>query len=130
MYYENFERLCKERNCKPSQVSRITGISTATLSSWKGGKYTPKMDKLRKIADFFGVDVGEIVNTNGLDFSPRAIEDRAFVNMVKDVIDYQYNGLSERELLLIELYRNNRDVRKRFDIYMDAYQDLNKKESD
>ena len=57
MYYENFERLCERTGTRPAQVSRATGISTATLSSWKKGLYTPKDDKLRKIADYFGVTV-------------------------------------------------------------------------
>lgn len=57
MYYENFEQLCKSNNVKPSDVSKATGISTATLSSWKKGRYTPKNDKLQKIADYFGVSV-------------------------------------------------------------------------
>ena len=55
--YAIFEELCKKRRIKPSVVSRETGISTATLSSWKNGKYTPKQDKLQKIADYFGVSV-------------------------------------------------------------------------
>lgn len=57
MYYENFEELCKKNNVKPSKVSRATGISTATLTSWKQGKYTPKQDKLQLVADFFHVSV-------------------------------------------------------------------------
>lgn len=57
MYYEIFEKLCRERGITPSKVSKATGISTATLTSWKQGKYTPKQDKLGKIADFFGVTV-------------------------------------------------------------------------
>lgn len=55
MYYRRFEQLCKRDGVTPSQVSKSTGISTATLSSWKNGKYTPKTDKLQKIADYFGV---------------------------------------------------------------------------
>ena len=55
MYYENFQKLCESRDVKPSTVSRATGISTATLTSWKQGKYTPKTDKLQLIADYFGV---------------------------------------------------------------------------
>ena len=51
MYYENFERLCNLNNVIPGTVSKATGISTATLTSWKQGKYTPKQDKLQKIAD-------------------------------------------------------------------------------
>ena len=57
MYYQNFEELCKQRNIKPNKVSKETGVSTATLTSWKKGKYTPKQDKLQKIADFFHVSV-------------------------------------------------------------------------
>lgn len=53
--YDKFRKLCIERNVKPIDVSKKTGVSTATLSSWKAGKYTPKQDKLNKIAAFFGV---------------------------------------------------------------------------
>lgn len=57
MYYENFRKLCELNNVKPGTVSRETGISTATLSSWKQDKYTPKPDKLQKIADYFNVSL-------------------------------------------------------------------------
>lgn len=61
MYYENFEKLCSERNVTASKVSKATGISTATLSSWKKNVYTPKQDKLQLIADFFGVTLDYLV---------------------------------------------------------------------
>lgn len=57
MYYEKFEELCKRDRITPSDVSKATGVATATLSNWKNGKYTPKQEKLKKIADFFGVGV-------------------------------------------------------------------------
>ena len=57
MSYETFEKLCKERGIKPGRVSRETGIATSTLTCWKKGEYTPKADKLKKIADYFGVSV-------------------------------------------------------------------------
>lgn len=57
MYYEIFEKLCADRGVRPGTVSAATGISTATLTSWKQGKYTPKPDKLQKIADYFGVSL-------------------------------------------------------------------------
>lgn len=55
MYYDNFAKLCEINKIKPGRVSKETGISTATLTSWKQGKYTPKQEKLQIIADFFGV---------------------------------------------------------------------------
>lgn len=57
MYYDKFQKLCEVKGVKPSEVSRATGVATATLSSWKSGKYTPGIDKLKKIADYFDVSV-------------------------------------------------------------------------
>ena len=57
MYYDVFEKLCESNNVRPSDVSKGTGIATSTLTSWKKGRYTPKADKLQKIADFFNVSV-------------------------------------------------------------------------
>lgn len=55
--YEIFEKLLNEKGISVYKVSKETGITTATLTSWKQGKYTPKQDKLQKIADFFGVSL-------------------------------------------------------------------------
>ena len=55
--YEVFERLCKENGVTAHKVCKATGITTATISNWKAGRYTPKADKLQKIADYFGVSL-------------------------------------------------------------------------
>ncbi len=57
MYYDKFEELCEKHGIRPGQVSKETGISTSTLSSWKKGRYTPKNDKLQVIADYFNVPI-------------------------------------------------------------------------
>ena len=46
--YEIFEQLLKEHNVTAYRVAKETGITTATLTSWKQGKYTPKQEKLQK----------------------------------------------------------------------------------
>lgn len=55
--YEIFEKLLKETGLTAYRVAKETGLSTATLTSWKQGVYTPKIEKLQKIADFFDVDL-------------------------------------------------------------------------
>lgn len=55
--YETFERLLKSKGVTASDVSKATGIRQALLSDWKAGRYQPKIDKLQKIADYFGVTV-------------------------------------------------------------------------
>lgn len=55
MLYEKFEKLLIERNVKASDVAKGTGVTTGTLSAWKKGSYTPKQEKIQKIAEFFDV---------------------------------------------------------------------------
>lgn len=53
--YSKFEKLLEERNLTAYRVSKDTGISTATLTEWKNGKYKPKVNKLMVLADYFNV---------------------------------------------------------------------------
>lgn len=55
--YEKFADLLEKTNKTAYRVAKDTGVSTATLSSWKNGEYTPKVDKLKVLADYFGVDI-------------------------------------------------------------------------
>lgn len=55
--YQKFEQLLKETGKTAYRVAKETGISTATLSSWKAGEYKPKLEKLRILADYFGVPI-------------------------------------------------------------------------
>lgn len=55
--YEKFQQLLDKTHKTSYQVSKDTGISTATLSSWKNGNYIPKLEKLKVLADYFGVSI-------------------------------------------------------------------------
>ena len=55
--YEIFEQLLKMNGITAYRVAKETGVTTATLTSWKQGKYTPKPEKMQKIADYFGVSL-------------------------------------------------------------------------
>ena len=55
--YSVFEMLCEKNGVTPYKVGKETKIATSTLSDWKNGKSTPKQDKLKLIADYFGVSV-------------------------------------------------------------------------
>lgn len=59
--YEIFEKLCVENNVTPYRVSKETGVTTATLTAWKQGKYEPKKDKLQKLADYFDVSLSYLM---------------------------------------------------------------------
>lgn len=62
--YETYVRLRDARGLTDYKVSKDTGISTATLSSWKTGRYVPKVDKLKVLADYFGVTLDVLTQSN------------------------------------------------------------------
>lgn len=55
--YEIYARLRKATGLLDSHVSKATGIPASTFSDWKSGRSAPKIEKLKLIADFFGVPV-------------------------------------------------------------------------
>ena len=63
--YEIFEKLLRERKTTIYRVSKDTGIPQTTLYEWKSGRSTPKVDKLLKIAQYFGVPLEYLIEGGG-----------------------------------------------------------------
>jgi transcriptional regulator with XRE-family HTH domain len=57
--YLVFETIIKEKGLNAAAVSKATGIAPSTLSDWKAGRSTPKIEKIMQIAFFLGVDFKE-----------------------------------------------------------------------
>ncbi|WP_455717293.1 helix-turn-helix domain-containing protein [Anaerosporobacter sp.] len=55
--YSIFEQLLLKYGVSAYKVSKETGVTQATLSTWKSGKTTPSSETLQKIANYFGVTV-------------------------------------------------------------------------
>lgn len=55
--YSIFEQLLQKNGVSTYKVSKETGIAQSVFSNWKNGISTPKQDKLKAIADFFGVSL-------------------------------------------------------------------------
>lgn len=55
--YAKFQRLLDEHNTTAYKVAQAINVPTSTFYNWKKGLYTPKIDKLKKIADYFGVPI-------------------------------------------------------------------------
>lgn len=55
--YEKFVALLDKTNKTTYQVSKETGIGQNVFSNWKAGRSVPKVDKLKILADYFGVSI-------------------------------------------------------------------------
>lgn len=67
MGYEVFDELRRKKGVSAAEVARATGIDGGTFTHWKKGEYAPKTEKLRKIADYFGVTVDYLMTGDDTD---------------------------------------------------------------
>lgn len=55
--YKKYAMLLEKTNKTTYQVSKDTGISQNVFSNWKSGRSKPKADKLKILANYFGVPI-------------------------------------------------------------------------
>ena len=53
--YERYVALRDSKNITDYKVASDTGITRSTFTDWKNGRSEPKIDKLKRLADYFGV---------------------------------------------------------------------------
>ena len=94
------------------EFSEKTCIPQSTLSSWKGKKQNPSMDKLKVICDTLQIDPYYLIS---------GAESNEMVN--NDYIAV-YRGEDEYNLM-IEYQKLNKDNRSRLMGYLRALQDIN-----
>lgn len=55
--YKKLEALLCKNNTTAYRVAKDTGLYPPLFSEWKSGKSCPKADKIKLIADYFGVSI-------------------------------------------------------------------------
>ena len=104
MTYEKYAEIRDLKGYKDSDISRLAKIPPSTFSEWKKGHYTPKYEKMSRIAAVLGMEYSEFVGPVGK-FS--ALNPNRPLPML-DGMDK--NILTEREkfnMELIRLYHNS-----------------------
>ena len=59
---DNLFKIINLMGYTPYQVAKATGISNVSFSGWKSGRNKPKLENLKLIADFLGVDVTILID--------------------------------------------------------------------
>ena len=55
--YEKYIELRDKKGVTDYRVAIDTGIPKSTFTDWKTGRSNPKVDKLKILADYFGVSI-------------------------------------------------------------------------
>ena len=104
--YEIFEKLLMERGVTAYKVAKATGISTGSMTDWKKGRSAPKVDKLQKIADYFGVSVDYLLGNEPKEKTPAEADvtfddfTYAMYGEAKELTDEDKNMLLEMARML------------------------------
>lgn len=64
MFWQNFILLCSKNDQSPNGVCAELGLSSAIATRWKNGSI-PRDTTLKKIADYFGVSVDDLLKDEG-----------------------------------------------------------------
>lgn len=94
-----YERYCELKNLKgltDTQVAEYCGFSKSTLSDWKSGKGTPKLDKIQKIAECLDVSIdylatGKETNYNFSDEAAHLVSKILFDKELSDALEKLLN---------------------------------------
>lgn len=62
MFWDNFVVECAKKKKSPAAVAEELGFSNSMPTSWKNGAL-PRMSSRKKIADYFGITVDELMGT-------------------------------------------------------------------
>lgn len=94
--YEIFLKLLDKKGVRTSDVSKETGITASTFTDWKNGRSNPKLEKLQKIADYFGVTIEYLMTGNEpeKDFDPKLTskDERDIIKKVDDILSQLNSG--------------------------------------
>ncbi|MGK9308846.1 helix-turn-helix transcriptional regulator, partial [Melissococcus plutonius] len=68
IFSENLSYLMKQKDISDEKLANLIGVNRTTITRWRLGERSPKMEKLSEIARFFNVDprifVGETPMTD------------------------------------------------------------------
>ena len=59
MIYENVVHLCRENGISITTLEKACGLGNGLIGKWAGNN--PRVDNLKKVADYFGVTIDDLM---------------------------------------------------------------------
>ena len=63
IFASNLRRYMEARGKSRKEVSEAIGVSYFTFSDWVNGKKYPRMDKIERLADYFGILKSDLIES-------------------------------------------------------------------
>lgn len=112
--YERYCRIRDNAGYKDSDVAIGAKITKSTFSDWKSGRYTPKQQKLQKIADFLHVSFEYLMTGNDSDVNVQSESEYELGNVYFSLArEAEENGIDPRDIkMAIDMIKKIREEEK------------------
>ncbi len=67
MLYEKIQKICDSKGLTVSGLEKDLGFSNSTIRKWKNS--SPSIENLKKVSDYFGITVDELISEETLQTS-------------------------------------------------------------
>ena len=68
IFSTNLNRYLNERHKSQVEVANAIGVSQQTFNTWSRGIALPRMDKIQKLADYFGIGKNDLIDEPKKDY--------------------------------------------------------------
>lgn len=83
IFASNLQKYMKRNDKSRTDIAEALGISYYTVTDWVKGKKYPRMDKVEKLAKYFGILKSDLIEEKTIDNSPQEMAERHF-EMIMD----------------------------------------------
>ncbi len=67
VFTKNLLKYLGLNNATQKDVSNAIGVSTGTFNDWVKGRAVPRMDKIQKLADYFDIEVSDLLEEHSIE---------------------------------------------------------------
>lgn len=67
VFTKNLLKYLALNNATQKDVAHSIGVTTGTFNDWVKGRAVPRMDKIQKLANYFGIEVSDLLEEHSLE---------------------------------------------------------------
>lgn len=99
VFAQNLQRYIAEAGKTQKEIADIIGVSAPTFNEWVSGKKFPRIDKIQKLADYFGILKSDLIEEKMTEEKEKDNEILAEI-IVRMRMDDEFKSLVESLYLL------------------------------
>jgi len=115
IFYNNFLKLCAQKQTTPVDVVSEIGISKSNITYWKNGRNLPSDNTLSKLSAFFNVSVEDFFKEKNLLCTENSVSDNteSLDKITRQLIDLVYSLDYDNRVLLLKIANCVKEMQKR-----------------